>query len=398
MIRSISHKSVKPVSVLYVVGSYSVGGAELSILKLCRKLDASYFSTSIIALDSTGPLLKDFLDCCDSVIIPPKILFPSFLSKYYIFNRINSYLNILLFAIFLIYKINIPGFNIVNFFLPASYIVGGISSFFTFKSVVRIMSRRSRNLYMSKNAFLAKVEFFLHGHMHALTGNSQRVISDLLEEGCNPQKVKLIYNGVDSKLSSPFSSQYLRSIHKIKPNALVLVMVANLIPYKGHEVAIKALKLFSNSYHNDWVCFFIGRDDGIQSTLVTLLEQLEIAENVVFTGSISNVADYYSIADIAMLTSFEEGFSNSVLEAMVCSLPLVVTDVGGNSEAVLHDTNGFVFDPGDFGSIAKGLLTLANNGNLRKSFGKNSNSRAVTLFSDDNFISSYTYLYKNLVR
>ena len=74
-------------------------------------------------------------------------------------------------------------------------------------------------------------------------------------------------------------------------------------------------------------------------------------------------------ADFGLLTSHEEGFSNVILEGMAASLPMIVTRVGGNPEAVLHERTGLVVPAMDPQAIGEAVLRLARDGQLRKQFG-----------------------------
>jgi glycosyltransferase involved in cell wall biosynthesis len=88
--------------------------------------------------------------------------------------------------------------------------------------------------------------------------------------------------------------------------------------------------------------------------------------------------------------------SNTVLEAMACGLPLVVTSVGGNPEMVSHGENGFLFASGDGRALALHIESLIANPELRVELGRKSRLRAVQLFSLDRTMREYRNLYQNL--
>jgi len=82
--------------------------------------------------------------------------------------------------------------------------------------------------------------------------------------------------------------------------------------------------------------------------------------------------EYYEKADIYLMTSIFEGLSNTVLEAMSFSLPLVVTDVGDNDRLVGEKENGFLCNPKNSNQIADCLLDLCLAYEKRIQFGKRS--------------------------
>jgi glycosyltransferase involved in cell wall biosynthesis len=114
-------------------------------------------------------------------------------------------------------------------------------------------------------------------------------------------------------------------------------------------------------------------------------------------GSRHDVADILCAADIGILCSHEEGFSNAVIEGMACGLPMVVSDVGGNGEAVVHERTGFVVPPRDPQALAEALLKLALDGTMRHAMGKLARQRAEQNFSMTTCIDHYVKLYNRLL-
>ena len=153
----------------------------------------------------------------------------------------------------------------------------------------------------------------------------------------------LIYNGVHANnMTGPALRARGREELGLGRDALVLIMVANLIPYKGHVDLLRALAEANPDLPAGWVLLAVGRDDGIGQCLSTLAGELEISTRVKWLGERDDVASLAAIADIGLLTSHEEGFPNVVLEGMAAGLPMVVTDAGGSVEAVVDGETGRV--------------------------------------------------------
>ena len=180
------------------------------------------------------------------------------------------------------------------------------------------MSRRSMNDYQRKRPCLAWFERQLHRTLHAALGNSEAVVSQLAGEGIHPEKLAMIYNGIDL---SPFLRVRGRDIVRRElglPNgAFVLILVANLIPYKGHADLLSALALICHQLPEPWRMLMVGRDDSIGKVLVEQAAQNGLNENVIWLGGRADVPDLLNASDLGLLCSHEEGFSNSILEAMV---------------------------------------------------------------------------------
>ena len=151
-----------------------------------------------------------------------------------------------------------PG--IVHFFLPGAYLLGGLCAL-TRRRHRLVMSRRSLNYYQAQHPVLTYVEHRLHRRMTVILGNSRAVTEQLIhDEDVPANKVQLIYNGIQSlpfEQSRP--ARETRAILNIGPRALVLVIVANLMPYKGHADLLEALRKVSRSLPEDWVLLCAGR-------------------------------------------------------------------------------------------------------------------------------------------
>jgi glycosyltransferase involved in cell wall biosynthesis len=172
--------------------------------------------------------------------------------------------------------------------------------------------------------------------------------------------------------------------------------VANLIPYKGHADLLDAFGSIREQLPQNWELWCVGRDDGIGQGLKERAERLGIASHVRFLGSRSDVPDLLLRADVGVLCSHEEGFSNAVLEAMAAGLPMVVTDVGGNAEAVVDGDTGYVVPPKDPPRLAEALLSVALDAR-RSDMGARGRKRAEELFSMDACLHQYELLYQEAV-
>jgi glycosyltransferase involved in cell wall biosynthesis len=112
------------------------------------------------------------------------------------------------------------------------------------------------------------------------------------------------------------------------------------------------------------------------------------------SGSVEDIPEILSVFDIAVLSSLSEGFSNSILEYMAMSLPAVVSDVGGNGEAV--GKAGFVVPAGDANALAICLEELAQDGARRAEFKVKARSRAED-FGLDNVGAEIARYYGRLI-
>jgi glycosyltransferase involved in cell wall biosynthesis len=259
------------------------------------------------------------------------------------------------------------------------------------------MSRRSLNTYQQQHRLLARLEWWLHRRMSAVIGNSRAVLADLAAEGVPPDRIGLIYNGVEvfDAAQLPPREETRRRL-EIDPAALVLTTVANLIPYKGHRDLLVALAGIANELPADWVLLCVGRDDGIGPALRAQARTLGLDRHVRWLGKRPDVPELLHASDLGIVPSHEEGFSNVILEGMAAGLPMIVTRVGGNPEAVVDGATGLVVPPRDPGALAAAVLELARDPDRRDRMGSAARHRAVTMFSLDACVDRYAKLYRML--
>jgi glycosyltransferase involved in cell wall biosynthesis len=364
-----------------------VGGAERHVVAVASTLRLRGWQTNVFALSPHGPLL-DPLVRAGVLVAGPNLptWFVTILGP-----RLGGWLNHLFSVALIVLDLRRHPETVVHFFLPGAYILGGIAALLV-NARPRIMSRRSLNRYQNNNPLYRKVEHFLHPKMDALLGNSQAVVNELMAEVQGRCPVRLIYNGIEPRNTRSGVRRRMRRDLGLDEETLVISVVANLIPYKGHEDLLKALHMVEESMSFDWRLLCIGRDDGIGISLQALTKVLGLDGNVIWLGARLDAQDCLVASDIAVSASHEEGFSNAVLEAMNEGLPMVVTDVGGNSEAVVDNVTGYVVPSHDPLALGAAILKLALDPR-RADMGALGRSRVIQRFSMEACLDAYEALY-----
>jgi glycosyltransferase involved in cell wall biosynthesis len=379
-------------TVICVIGSLNVGGAERHLIQVLPRLDRSRWNPLVYCLAEPGVLAPQLEAAgvpvfCSPIAIPSKEM-----------SRPHRMVRIAKTTLKLATTMRAIKPAIAHFFLPAAYILGAPAALLA-RVPVRIMSRRSLNEYQSDWRISMYMEPMLHKTMNAVLGNSHRVVEQLRdEEGVPPAKLGLIYNGIDvSQYRLVDRRAHTRTTLGIEPDALTFIIVANLIPYKGHRDLLAAFARGCQQLPTGWRLLLVGRDDGILDELRAQAASLGIDQNVLFLGTRHDVPDLLQAADVSLLSSHQEGFSNSVLEGMAAGLPSIVTDVGGNAEAVVDGESGLVVPARDPVRFAEAITKLAASGELRATMGKNAHHRVEQNFTLDACVLRYETLYDALV-
>ena len=375
-----------------VIGAMDVGGAERHVTQIAPELVRRGWTVAVYCL--TGPgvlgirLREQGLNVDTSPWLGTDVNGGSILKRS---------LRLAMSAVWLCLYMLRRRPRIVHFFLPAAYLVGGSCAWVTNRPI-RIMSRRSLNNYQQRWPVVAKLERYFHGQMAAIVGNAKAVLIQLRSEArIPPDRLGLIYNGIDPAAMEPGRSrEETRRLLAVPDEALVILIVANLIPYKGHRDLLEGLAGIDQKLPSSWRLVCVGRDCGVGNELEALAARLGIAANILWLGARDDVPDLLHAADIGVSSSHEEGFSNAILEGMTAGLPMVATDVGGNAEAVAHGLNGLIVPPKDPEALAAAILTLGLDAELCARYGQEGRRRVVKEFSLSHCVDRYESLYRGL--
>lgn len=172
-----------------------------------------------------------------------------------------------------------------------------------------------------------------------------------------------------------------------------LVMVARMDRPKDHATLLRAL---ADLRDQPWSLEFIG-DGPFESSIRKLSLQLGISDRVVYQLYTQEVAERLSAAQVFVLSTVSEAFPRSILEAMRAGLPVVSSDVGGVSEAVVHNQTGFVVPKSDSGAMTLYLRRLIENPALRKRMGRAGRLRYERHFTFEAMLLKSMQLYDEVL-
>ncbi len=372
--------------ILYVVRTLEIGGTEQHLAAVAQRLVRRGWKVSVCSLED-GPLREEFERGEVAVMVPPRRGVAS-----------GSIARLAGAAVYLLSILRREKPDVVHFLLPAAYLFGAPLAIVT-RTPIRVMTRQSLNIYQGNAPWSRTAERLLHRKMHAILAVSRRVMEQLRNEEAAPaDRLGLIYNGVDAALFSDSSRRVaLRRELGLDDATFVMVVVANLIQYKGHSDLFEALTIARPALPEDWRLLIVGRDDGIGGQLRDRARALAIDKHVQFLGQRRDIAAILSASDVGILSSHQEGFSIAVIEGMASGLAMIVTDVGGNAEAVVDGTSGLVVPPKDPASLAQAIRRLATDAGLRARFGRAARERVQQHFSIEDCVRQHEKLYRAMI-
>jgi L-malate glycosyltransferase len=210
-----------------------------------------------------------------------------------------------------------------------------------------------------------------------------------------PGRITTIYNGVDTGLFRvPAASERAQARSRLGFAAedFVVGMVASFRPEKDHEVFFEGLLQALPSIPSLRI-LAIGAGP-LLAQFRERIAQTPLGPRTQFTGDVADVLPYLWAMDVGCLTpGSNEGFSNAVIEQMAVGLPMIVSRVGGNAEAVSDGANGRVIPPRDAAALCAALIALHTDRAQAAAMGRASRLRAEDKFSLHRMCAEHAKLY-----
>ncbi|RLV61408.1 glycosyltransferase [Parashewanella curva] len=362
--------------VLFVATGLGIGGAEKQILDLAEALIKKGHSVKVACItgDCAYPLSNEVQK-----------------SLCYL-NANKSPISLLnaLFKLSTIIRQFMP--DAVHSHMVHANIFSRIVRLFT-KTPVLISSAHNQN----EGGKLRMLAYRVTNNLSDLTTNvSEQAALSFIEKKAVPKdQIKVFYNGINTDLFHycKESRSSLRNELRISQDDQMLLAVGRLTEAKDYPNMLRAIKLLIEK--NNKLKLFIAGQGELSDSLNTLVEELNLTENVTFLGVRHDINCLMSAADCFVLSSEWEGLPLVIGEAMACELPVVVTNAGGSREFV--NDNGFVVPIQNADALAAGIQSVLDMPEQeRKVLGNNARNYIVNHFSLDAVADKWIDLYRNL--
>jgi glycosyltransferase involved in cell wall biosynthesis len=374
-----------PIRILYLVDQLrpSGGGAERSLQRIVRLLPPSRFECSVATFYIEDRAEVERLIPCPLHVIPFK--------KSYGIDGLRA-------AVKLAQIIRSQKIQIVQTFFPTSDLWGGIVAKMSGCPIL-ISSRRDLGVTRTfKHGIAYRLMNPLFNQVHAVSEQVRRYT--IKQDHLSESKVVTIPNGVDFQhvlAASPAVS--LRKRLGIAADTPVVVTVGHLRRVKGIENILQAAAEVRKRVPE---VVFLVLGDAVESEYFTELLQMKkdlaLDTTVRFVHGVSDVLPVLKVADIFCLLSWTEGCSNALLEAMACGLPSVVSNVGGNPEAIQDGINGYLVPLGDWWSAADRITLLLQSRSDARRMGDRAKETVQRTFTAETMVAHMCRLYNGLLQ
>ncbi|WP_461182773.1 N-acetyl-alpha-D-glucosaminyl L-malate synthase BshA [Virgibacillus kimchii] len=228
----------------------------------------------------------------------------------------------------------------------------------------------------------------------AVTAVSHDLVKQTNESFNIQKEISVIYNFVNERTYYRKVLPYIKEQYGIQTDEKVVIHISNFRKVKRVQDVIYTFKKIRE--HVQSKLMLIG--DGPEYTsMVQLVEELELTDEVLFLGKQKNISDLLSIADLKLLMSEKESFGLVLLEAMACEVPCIGTNTGGIPEVIEHGKTGYIVDVEDIENAGKYAVQLLTDEKNFLQFSRSAIEHARKYFHSDKITQEYERLYSKLL-
>ena len=215
------------------------------------------------------------------------------------------------------------------------------------------------------------------------------------EVGFPLNRIQTIRNGVDlSRFAGNISHSEARRVLNLPAEGTVVGAVGRLVPVKDHLGLLETAALLGRDGLRPVVV--IAGDGPLRADIENRAAALGINHQVRLLGHRQDIDTVLAALDVFVLPSRSEGLSNTILEAMAASVPVVATRVGGADEMVEDDATGILVPAASPPALAAALARLLQDPELRLAMGRAGRARVEREFDLLKTVRQYEGLYADL--
>ncbi|HKR60677.1 MAG TPA: glycosyltransferase [Pyrinomonadaceae bacterium] len=249
-----------------------------------------------------------------------------------------------------------------------------------------------------KVAALQKIDKFTARRTRPLFIACSRAVRDSAVRNLSlpPEDVRVIYNSIDQATLAcePQAPGEVKKEQNIPENGFIFLNVGRLEPQKGQPVLLRAFQKVAADLPNTYLVF-VG--EGSQTNaLKALTAELGLTERVKFLGMRADVGACLEMSDVFVFPSLFEGLPLAPIEAMLKSLPCIVTRIEPVLELFADGDTGVVVTPGSVDELVAAMRKLHNDPELRKRLGAQARAQAVKNFDSRTGLHAWEQLYREL--
>ncbi len=357
------------IRIAHLVTTLGIGGQEMVILSLVQHMDRSRFDPVVLALHEGGPL-ADRLRALD---VPVEVIGGDGLSGLALTRQLAR-------------RLRYWRPQLLHTHNPAPHQHGALARHLARVPALLHTKHGRNNITKRTRQFAERVAGWLTDLVVPVSADAAEVARH--DDRVPERKLRVIHNGIQVDTlpvapvlepGRPPRAVHVARLHRIKDQSTMLA---------GVKIIAERIPGFTLDVVGDGPNGEYLRAEAIS---------LGLGDVVRFHGMRDDVASYLARADLFLLTSLSEGIALTLLEAMGCGLPAIVTDVGGNREVVIPGETGTMIPVGDSRALADAVCDLVADPERARRWGSAARERVLSHFNITTTVSRYEAAYLELL-
>jgi glycosyltransferase involved in cell wall biosynthesis len=303
-------------------------------------------------------------------------------------------------------------YNLIHFFhsgLEVASIIKAIRHSFPAIKLLyscHSISRYDQHIRNTCNTNVESEDYILKecDHLHLLNNFSLRIVNEIYPFTVKSKPISIIPNGIEEKEFTHISMLMKKVIHRKFPHNILVVCQTRWSFGKGLEYLLKAIPYVIKCNNN--IRFIIsGRkkkswERGYADFINSVNKLIEpVKHNIIIFNWLNDIKrnTLFSVADLCVMPSLLEYFPYSILEPMICKVPIVSSRLESVSEILESKKEVLFYDTLNPRELAEKILVLAGNKNLQYQFKESAYHRVKTLYSWETIVKKYISMYRSIL-
>jgi len=367
----------RPIRALHVFPDLSIGGTQVIFLNTLQALDPARCRIVVACLEGPGALMPEVVEY----------------APVHCQNRLSA--NNLSTLLFLLRLMHAEQVDVVHTYYGRTRVYGRLAAILARVPVIISAEMAQAGPYSLKGWATERLFDYFTDHFVAVSEATK--VHLFRTRQISPSKVTVIYPGVDLvRFDIQEMLPMIRYELGLPDHALVIGVVARLVPYKGHADLIAALPRILQAAPTTRLVF-IG-DGPAAPDLRHQVHEVGLTDQVHFLGERRDIPRLLRALDVFVLPSHQEGLGLAIIEAMAAGLPVVATRVGGIPDVVIEGETGLLVEPGNPAELAEAIIQLLTNPHIQRQMGIKGRQRVESYFTAQRSAANLTALYCRLLQ
>lgn len=207
------------------------------------------------------------------------------------------------------------------------------------------------------------------------------------------EKSIVINNGIEDKFNS-VDKNLSRENLNLPLDKFIIINISRFDKKNNLQTFIDIVSLFISN-HN--ILFLLCGDGEEKSNILNEIEKKKLS-NIILKGFITNPTEYLTASDLYLSTSINEGLPYSLIEASMCGLPIIASDVVGNNDIVINSLNGFLYDLKDLNKVVELIMRIKEDKVLYRKLSLDSRRIFLEKFQERKMIDELKKVYQEITK